>query len=77
MPERPLIVTFVSAVIVNVASPVPDVLESVSHEASDDTIHAWLEVTVKFLLPPDEVKDADVGVTLNVGAAPSCETLTV
>ena len=77
MPERLLILSFVSAVIDNVPSPVPDVLESVSHSTSDETVHDWLEVTVRVLLPPEKVKDADVGVTLNVGVAPSCETLTV
>ena len=74
MPERLLVALLVSADIDNVALPVPEVSESVSQAASEEAVHVWLEVTVNVLLPPEEVKEADVGVTLKVGAAASCVT---
>ena len=77
VPERLLMELLVSAVIDKVALPEPEVSESVSQAASEETVHAWLEDIVNVLLPPEELKEADVGVTLNVGAAPSCEMLTV
>ena len=74
---RLLVEVFASAVTVNVASPEPESLESVSQVALVDAVQDWLEVIVNDILPPDEVKEAEVGVTLNVCAAPSCEMLTV
>ena len=76
-PVRSSIDVFAEAVTVKVALPLPAFFESNIQDALAEAVHIWLEVIVSDLLPPSAVNSADVGVTLKVGAAPSCEILTV
>lgn len=68
---------FASVVNVRVAFPKPELLDSVSHETSEEAAQERFDVTVIDLLSLDEEKDSDSGETLKKGVAPSCMTLTV
>ena len=59
-----------------VALPVPKDSESVSQVTSKEAVHDWSDFTVSNVLPLSDVKETDVGLTLNVGLAPYCVTET-
>ena len=76
VPVRLSMEVLASAVTDNVASPVLDVRESVSQETSHEAVHDWLDFTDSDVLLLSDVKERDIGLTLNVGSAPYCVTET-
>ena len=55
--------------------PLPDVLLSVSHDASFDTVHDVFDVTVMLYELAEEPTDLLVGEIESVGATPDCVTV--
>lgn len=60
--ERLEVEVFSSAVTESVASPVPELSDNFSQEASEDTVQGWLDIIEMDLLSPLEVKVIVVGV---------------
>lgn len=73
-PLRLLVEVFACTVTVIVSLLVLDSRESVNHDSLDDAVQDRFDVTEIVSVPPEDVKDKDVGATVNVEAAPFCDT---
>ena len=76
-PVRDDVEAFAATLIVMLPLPLPDVLLSVSHDASFDTVHDVFDVTVMLYELAEEPTDLLVGETESVGAGATPDCVTV